>query len=297
MALRDMDVNLYDRARLQQQFGSFLSAPTQSANGVVEHELAGESYERILRETSRLVAHQWREHIEDSAIKGFLFHGPVGIGKTTMAKRLAYELARIFAAEAGAERAPGADPADEVVLVLVDGADIARGRYGDSEERLADLFDYAREGPGHSHRFGFGPGHVHAGETVRRTVLLFDDVESLFLARSAAAAKEWHFSQNSVFFHSIDELDTAHTAVVLTTNRIDLLDEAIRDRLMPCEFAAPGRDVLIEVARARAAKQHLDGATLAAIIDRIRADSAIRSIREVERLVTEAYVKAIAGRP
>jgi len=297
MALRDIDVNLYNYARLQQQFGPFLSAPTGRANGIVEHELVGEGYERILRETSRVIAHQWREHIQDSAVKGFLFHGPVGIGKTTMAKRLAYELARIFNTEPGAETTPGADPADEVVLVLVDGTDIARGRYGDSEERLADLFDYAREGPGHSHRFGFGPGHVHAGETIRRTVLLFDDVESLFLARSAASAKEWHFSQNSVFFHSIDELDTAHTIVVLTTNRIDLLDEAITDRLMAYAFEAPDRGVLIEVARSRAAKQHLADAALAPIIERIRADEAIRSIREVERLVTDAYVKAITGHP
>jgi SpoVK/Ycf46/Vps4 family AAA+-type ATPase len=297
MALRDIDVNLYDHARLQLQFGAFLRAPTDRTIGLVERELAGEGYERILRETSRLIAHQWRAHIEDSAVKGFLFHGPVGIGKTSMAKRLAYELAAQFNVAPAAERAPGADPADEVVLVLVDGADIARGRYGDSEERLAELFDYAREGPGHSHRFGFGPGHAHAGETVRRTVLLFDDVESLFLARSAAAAKEWHFSQNSVFFHNIDELDTAHTAVVLTTNRIDLLDEAITDRLMAFEFAPPGRDVLIDVARARAAKQHLDEAALAALIERIRADAAIRSIREVERLVTEAYVRAITATP
>ncbi|HXS38916.1 MAG TPA: AAA family ATPase [Stellaceae bacterium] len=295
MVLRDIDVNLYDRARLQQQFGTFLRAPSDEAAGLVERELAGEGYERILRETARLIAHQWREHIQDSAVKGFLFHGPVGIGKTSMAKRLAYELAARF--DRAPADAPGADPADEVVLVLVDGADIARGRYGDSEERLAELFDYAREGPGHSHRFGFGPGHAHAGETVRRTVLLFDDVESLFLTRSAAAAKEWHFSQNSVFFHNIDELDTAHTAVVLTTNRIDLLDEAITDRLMAYEFAAPGREVLIEVARARAAKQHLDEATLAALVERIRADEAIRSIRAVERLVTEAYVSAIAAKP
>ena len=297
MALRDIDVNLYDCARLQRQFGAFLRVPTDQTAGLVEHELAGEGYERILRETVRLIAHQWRQHIQDSAVKGFLFHGPVGIGKTTMAKRLAYELAARFNAAPATERSPGADPADEVVLVPVDGADIARGRYGDSEERLAELFDYAREGPGHSHRFGFGPGHVHAGETVRRTVLLFDDVESLFLTRSAAAAKEWHFSQNSVFFHNIDELDTAHTAVVLTTNRIDLLDEAITDRLMAYEFAAPGRDVLIEVARARAAKQHLDEAALATVIERIRADSAIVSIREVERLVTEAYVRAITAKP
>jgi ATPase family associated with various cellular activities (AAA) len=301
MALRDIDVNLYDRDRLERQFGAFLREPTEAKTGLVERELVGESYERILAETSRLVAHQWREHIQDSAVKGFLFHGGVGIGKTAMAKRLTYELSAIFASTRGASDGPSdgsksGEPENEVVLVLVDGSDIARGRYGDSEERLADLFEYAREGEGHSHRFGIGHGHVHAGEVLRRTVLLFDDVESLFLTRSSGGAKEWHFSQNSVFFHSLDELDTSHTAVVLTTNRIDLLDEAIIDRLMTYEFGSPPRDVLVEVARTRAEKQHLDDAALGEIVARIRDDPSIRSIREVERLVTNAYVRRVTGR-
>ena len=181
--------------------------------------------------------------------------------------------------------------------MLVDGSDIARGRYGDSEERLAELFDYAREGETHSHRFGSGPGHRHAGDTMRRTVLLFDDVESLFLARGAATAREWHFSQNSVFFHSIDELDTSHTAVVLTTNRLDLVDEAIVDRLMPYEFAPPPAETLIEVARALAAAQKLGEEDVAAIIGRIRGDPALTSIRQIERLVASAYVDKVLRRP
>ena len=293
MALRDIDVNLYDQARLKQLFGPFERAPKGQLPGRVEHELVGESYLRILRDTSQLIAHQWRAHLQDSAVKGFLFHGGVGIGKTAMAKRLAYELGAIFGGRGVQKKG---EPLDEVVLVLVDGADIARGRYGDSEERLAELFDYAREGEGLSHRFGSGAGHSHAGETVRRTVLLFDDVESLFLTRSSAGAKEWHFSQNSVFFHSIDELDTSHIAVVLTTNRNDLLDEAIIDRFVVYEFGAPAPDVLIEVARERAKKQRLGEDALAPILDRIREDQSIRSIREVERLVTRAYVASVIGK-
>ena len=148
--MRDIDVNLYDWDRLQGTFGEFIEAPGATRRGRVAREMAGESYARILDETVRLIGHQWREHIQDSAVKGFLFHGAVGVGKTTMAKRIAYELGRMF----GTDRE---DAENEVVLVLVDGADIARGRYGDSEERLADLFEYAREGETHSHRFGVGP--------------------------------------------------------------------------------------------------------------------------------------------
>jgi len=287
--VRDLDVNLYDWARLQRQFGVFVDDPGPGGMGRVEREMVGESYARILKETVRLVAHQWREHIQNSAIKGFLFHGAVGVGKTTMAKRIAYELGRMFGTDA-------AEPENEVVLVLVDGSDIARGRYGDSEERLAELFDYAREGEIHSHRFGSGPGHRHVGDAMRRTVLLFDDVESLFLTRGSGNAREWHFSQNSVFFHSIDELDTSHTSVVLTTNRIDLVDEAITDRLMQYEFGAPTTDTLLEVARAFAAAQHLGEDDIASILARIRGEPALASIRQVERLVAGVYVDKVIGR-
>jgi AAA+ superfamily predicted ATPase len=287
--VRDSDVNLYDWERLRGIFGDFAGDPGGGAVGAVTREMVGEAYARILGETTRLIAHQWREHIQDSAVKGFLFHGAVGVGKTTMAKRIAYELGRIF----GTGR-PNAE--NDVVLVLVDGSDIARGRYGDSEERLAELFEYAREGEGHSHRYGSGHGHRHDGDAMRRTLLLFDDVESLFMARSAGNAREWHFSQNSVFFHSIDELDTSHTAVVLTTNRLDLLDEALIDRLMPYEFAAPAREVLLEVAGAFAAVQRLGEDDLAKIRTRIREDSSLSTIRQIERLVTNTYVQKVTGR-
>jgi len=284
--VRDIDVNLYNHARLCEQFGAFVENAAADAPipGRVERELLGDSYGRILKETARIVAHQWREHISHSSVKGFLFHGGVGIGKTTMAKRLTYELCRVFGSD-GSD-----DTENDVVLVVIDGSDIARGRYGDSEERLAELFEYARDGEAHGHSHGYAHGHRHEGDAMRRTVLLFDDVESLFMARSAGMAKEWHFSQNSVFFHNLDELDTSHTAIVLTTNRFDLLDEALVDRLLAYEFPTPSTDVLLEVARACGRVHRLTETELAPILTRIGDAGTVRSIREVERMVTRAYI-------
>ncbi len=305
--MRDSDVNLYRYPRLRAEFGPFLGDPGPDGTAMAESDIVGETYRRILAETTAIVAHQWRNDISRSALKGFLFYGGVGIGKTTMARRLAYELARIFGGPLvvhdHGSQAPSPDGAgwptpgaihehpvggDDVVLVIIDGADIARGRYGDSEEQLRKLFQFAREGEYHGHR--------HEDDAVRRTVLLFDDVESLFLTRSSGGAKEWHFSQNSVFFHAIDELDTAHTVVVLTTNRIDLVDEAIVDRFLPYEFPPPPRDVLLEVARHRAQLQKLTEAQFAPVLAAI-SDPANppKSIREVERLVTRAYIAGIVG--
>ena len=45
-------------------------------------------------------------------LKGFLFHGVVGVGKTAMAKRLTYELCRSFGDNGANDRR-----ADEVVMV------------------------------------------------------------------------------------------------------------------------------------------------------------------------------------
>jgi AAA+ superfamily predicted ATPase len=289
--MRDQDVNLYDFDRLRAEFGAFVEGSTDEIPARTERDLLGESYRHTLGELTRIVAYQWRQNLTRSALKGFLLHGGVGIGKTSTAKRLTYELGRLFG-----ETAPDGTKASEVVLILVDGADIARGRYGESEEQIRDLFAYAREGESSGHGgHGGGHGHGHGTRPKRRTIMLFDDVESLFLTRSSTGAKEWHFSQNSVFFHNVDELDTSATAIVLTTNRIDLLDEAIIDRFLPYEFGAPPAEVLDEVARDKARQQGLNEDDLKPVLDLIHLSGQVHSIREVQRLVMRAYVnKALA---
>jgi SpoVK/Ycf46/Vps4 family AAA+-type ATPase len=283
--MRDSDVDLYTFERLRDEFGPFTSGESTDGLGHAERELIGSRYRDILREITAIVSHQWKEHMERSALKGFLFHGGVGVGKTAMGKRLTYELCRRFGDNGMAGR-----NSDEVVMVLIDGADVARGRYGDTEEQIREIFQYARDGQSGGH-------HRHDNEPKRRTVILFDDVESLFLTRHSVGVKEWHFSQNSIFFHSIDDLDTAHTAVILTTNRIDLVDEAIVDRFLNYEFSAPPVSVLEEVARDKGKLQRLQESDLQPILNVIRTPGAVKSIREIERMVMRAYVEKLLKAP
>src|SRR6185295_15404097 len=264
--MRDSDVDLYTFERLRDEFGPFAAAEAGDDLGRAQRELLGSRYREILRELTAIVSYQWQEHMERSALKGFLFYGGVGVGKTAMAKRLTYELCRRFG-----DKGMAARNSDEVVMILVDGADVARGRYGDTEEQIRDIFKYARDGQSGGH-------HRHDDDPKRRTIILFDDVESLFLTRSSAGAKEWHFSQNSNFFHSIDDLDTAHTAVILTTNRIDLVDEAIVDRFLSYEFAVPPASVLEQVARVKSGLQRLQENEIQPILEAIHTPGAVKSI-------------------
>jgi SpoVK/Ycf46/Vps4 family AAA+-type ATPase len=283
--MRDSDVDLYTFERLRDEFGPFAAGEATDGLGRVERELIGSRYREILRELTKLVRYQWKEHVERSALKGFLFHGGVGVGKTAMAKRMTYELCRMFGDYGAAQR-----QLDEVVMILIDGADIARGRYGDTEEQIREIFKYARDGHSSGH-------HRHDDDPKRRTVILFDDVESLFLTRNSAGAKEWHFSQNSIFFHSIDDLDTAHTAAILTTNRIDLVDEAIADRFLNYEFEVPAAAVLEQIARDKGTLQRLAESELQPILDIIHTTGAVKSIREIERMVMRAYVNKLLKTP
>src|SRR5213592_4079697 len=93
--MRDSDVDLYTFERLRDEFGPFATGDNDGLDRA-ERELVGSHYREILRELTAIVSYQWKEHMERSALKGFLFHGGVGVGKTAMAKRLTYKLCHRF---------------------------------------------------------------------------------------------------------------------------------------------------------------------------------------------------------
>jgi len=95
----------------------------------------------------------------------------------------------------------------------------------------------------------------------------------------------------------MDDLDTAHTAVVVTTNRLDLVDEAIVDRFLSYEFAAPPVSVLEQIARDKGALQRMTKSEIQPVLDTIHKPGAVKSIREVERMVMRAYVGKLLKHP
>ncbi|MGX7677724.1 ATP-binding protein [Jatrophihabitans sp. DSM 45814] len=259
---------LFSHAELAAEFDPGAS---RSANA---HEIVGDFYHRLLAELSKIVEHQWQHNVRRGMVKGFFLSGPPGVGKTTLAKRLGYELGLRFPRERGT---------DGVATVLLDGSEIARAKYGESERRIREIFSAAQSGLG-------TPG--------QRTVLIFDDIESVLMARGSSYAKEWHFSQDSVFFHAIDDLDTSRTTVVLTSNRSDLVDSAIRDRFLEYEVPYPDVETLVGLVRERADDLQLTAHATTDLLSAIRlaaAADSVRSLRDAQHFVFQRYITQLLG--
>lgn len=222
-----------------------------SDNTITKRQIKGKPYLEILDKVHHIVFHQ-KQHAISNGIKGFIFHGDVGIGKTMCSKALANELG--------------------VPLVFVDGADIARKFYGESEGRISKIFNESKR--------------------YRYVVILIDDAESVFPARDWQKSEAWHFAQNNVFFHQLDNIDTSKTTVILTTNRYDLMDRAVKDRLYAIEFPLPSNDVLHEIAEYKCSQLKMDPLSVYKLIK----EDSVKTVRELEKIITEIYIEEVLRR-
>lgn len=151
-------------------------------------------------------------------LKGFLLEGVPGTGKTEIVKQVTRNLDRRLRT---------------VFHVLIDGGDIASPRWGDAEWKLTSVFRIIDQ--------------LKEEKSDPKVVVLFDDIESLMMARGASIAREWHYSINSILFHEIDRLDPSKIIICATTNRPDLVDEAIRTRLYPIQVNPVGTEFLMKI--------------------------------------------------
>lgn len=206
----------------------------------------GEAYREVFYKVRQIITHQFTKKVR-RGIKGFLFWGDVGTGKTAMAKALAKDLG--------------------YPLMFIDGSDIARWRYGESEQQIVELFSNPNK---------------------EKRIVLIDDAESVFPRRDWVRGESWHIAQNNVLFHELDRIDTSFTVVILSTNELSLMDKALRDRLYEIEFKSPPKETLIEIAKDRCDDLMIP---YQEVVSRIEANDKIKTIRDVEKVVLEYYAE------
>jgi AAA+ superfamily predicted ATPase len=151
-----------------------------------------------------------------SPFRGFILEGPPATGKTEIVRQCVRRLGSMLGTS-------------KVFLVFVDSGSIAAPKWGEAESRLKQVF---------------------AGlSTNEWAIILFDDIDCLMMKRGGEISKEWHYSIDSIMFHELDKLKPSNAIVIGTTNRSDLIDDALRSRLYKIDAPALPLSELLEIGR------------------------------------------------
>jgi len=208
----------------------------------------GDEFHKIFDKIKSIVSFQFMED-RKKGIKGFILHGVVGSGKTTLAKVLAKSM--------------------RVPLLFIDGADVAMELYGQSEKKIKQIFDVAKK---------------------KKCIILIDDAETVFPDREWSKGQSWHSAQNNQLLHHLDNLDASKNVVIMTTNKYNLLDIALKDRLYPIEFKELDDSTKEKIIKKKCEDYDLK---FEDVKDSIKD---LTSIRSIEKMLEEKYIEKITSK-
>ncbi|TQS46759.1 ATP-binding protein [Cryptosporangium phraense] len=161
-------------------------------------------------------------HLQHDLVpRGFIFHGPPGTGKTLFAKAIAARL--------------------DATILVVSGPEITDMYVGESERKIRELFSEARRNA--------------------PSVVVFDEFDSIAASRTGRDDGGSR-AGNAIVAQLLTELDgfrpEVPVLIVGTTNRIDLIDEALLrpSRFRPIKIDLPNSRAREEIVRVHA--QHFD---------------------------------------
>ena len=184
-------IRAHDRELDDEPLGRFRVSPSE--DGPPFEDFGG--YPHVVGRARELIETQLerKEHLDAigaRAIKGILFTGPPGTGKTMLAK--------IIAHESGAE------------FFVVSGPEIVSKWLGDSESMLRRIFE--------------------AAEAADRAIIFFDEIDSVAEKRGGDQheASKRLVAQFLTEMDGFHERSGSNVIVIAATNRIDDIDPALR---------------------------------------------------------------------
>jgi len=231
-------------------------------------KVVGELHNEIIEKMTRIFWKQKEKGIKNG-IKGFILYGPPGTGKTTIANTVIYDtLSRLGLLEKN----------DDYVYKRLNLADIARAKYGETESIISKAFDDAiRSASNH----GF-------------YILSMDDVDGIFPTRNYERLDAWYIGHLNVLFSKLDQIDTNRVGIIMTTNREDLVDEAVKSRLV--SFNIPAIDIKTAELRVQQRLKELQieeafDKIMIKIKDHVESNKSVPlSFREVDKIIIDVYI-------
>jgi len=158
-----------------------------------------------------------KRHIKGpSPFRGFILEGPPATGKTEIVRQCVRRIGSMLGTS-------------KVFLIFVDSGSVAAPKWGEAEARLKQIF-----------------ATLNPNEWV---IIIFDDIDCLMMRRGGEISKEWHYSIDSVMFHELDRLKPSNAIVIGTTNRSDLIDDALRSRLYKIDVPPLPLNELLEIGK------------------------------------------------
>lgn len=132
--------------------------------------------------------------------KGAMLYGPPGCGKTMFARAAASEMKCIYG---GATE-----------MLSISGSELQSMFVGETEKRIKDIFTYARE---YQHQNG------------HPLLVFIDEAEVLLPDRTGRVRRvaPWEESQVATFLAEMDGMQESGAFVLLTTNRPEVIDQAV----------------------------------------------------------------------
>jgi SpoVK/Ycf46/Vps4 family AAA+-type ATPase len=194
--------------------------------------------------------------VTTTPFRGFVLEGDPACGKTEIVKQAVRKLGVMLG------------DLSMVSLYFVDTASIAAPRWGDAETALRDVFNT---------------------DDSQKRVVLFDDIDCLMMKRGLDVAREWHYSINAAMFHRLDDINPRQLMVTATTNRPDLIDDALRSRLYSLKISVPTQDELLKIATDLLEDSGLEGDAATKVLAKVEQDLgklAKPTIRDIQHTIT-----------